>query len=260
VLKDEDVSEFENEVVKHIEENKKDKPSTSSQPPSNWSDLKDLSCSEDDMITNDFNGSVVLHLELCEAFFLSYALGCLTVSNSSSCKHSKVACSECQFTLLTMWQLFIKLEPDFPIRYRAYHHFRAKGWVVRSGYCMGADWALYKLGPPHYHASYTVRVEAVDKKNGQIVQTAGLKQLTWGDMLAQSRVAVTVKKELLVVRIEIYSDRKDWDTPHCLGAMNVSAFRIKRWVAGDQRWAVKPKVPVQEKNDSNPSDAVIILD
>ena len=46
-------------------------------------------------------------------------------------------------------------------RYRVYHHYRAQGWVVRSGYQLGSDWALYKQGPQHFHATYTLAVQVV---------------------------------------------------------------------------------------------------
>jgi len=219
--------------------------------PRNWGELKDMSMSEDDWSPlSGQDAPVVLHLELCEAFFLSYSLGCLTVSDETGC----------QLSLLEMWQLFRQLEPDFPLRYRVYHHYRALGWVVRSGYCMGADWGLYKLGPAMYHATYTVRVEGIDKKSGEVVEI-GLKKITWGDMLAQTRVAVTVKKDLLVARVEVWGDMRDWDSPHCLRSMAVTATRVKRWVVGDQRWTVKPKVPVEVKPGCDKeSDAVIVLD
>jgi len=233
--------------------------------PCNWGELKDLSMSD---VTSPLTGRVPpeLHLELCEAFYLSYALGCLTVRESDSCPHSSYSagdsCAQCQLSLLAMWQLFRQLEPDFPLRYRVYHHYRAMGWVVRSGYCMGADWGLYKLGPAQYHATYTVRVEGVDRRSGEAVEKMGVKAVTWGDMLAQTRVAVTVKKELLVARVGVWGDFRDWDTPHCLGEMSVTTSRVKRWVVGDQRWAIKPRVPVEMKESSGDKsgEAVIVLD
>ena len=257
-LKDEVVLEDLGEGV----ENKIDKSEYS---PCNWGELKDLSVSD---ATSPLTGREppVLYLELSEAFYLAYALGCLTVRESDSCSHSSYtagdSCAQCQLSLLAMWQLFRQLEPDFPLRYRVYHHYRARGWVVRSGYCMGADWGLYKLGPAHYHATYTVRVEGVDRRSGEVVEMMGVKVVTWGDMLAQTRVAVTVKKELLVSRVEVWGDFRDWDSPHCLGEMSVTTSRVKRWVVGDQRWAIKPKVPVEMKESScdKSGEAVIVLD
>ena len=63
---------------------------------------------------------------------------------------------------LCLDELYAKFESTdalFPIRYVAYHHFRQKGWVVRSGMTMGADYLLYKDGPPFTHASFIVSVQ-----------------------------------------------------------------------------------------------------
>lgn len=266
VAEDENV----NEDIKPVELNTDDVASDeeasdgeSDHYPRNWGELKDISMSEEDISPTGGTRALVLHLELCESFFLSYALGCFTVRDSDSCEQSSFT-NDGQLSLLAMWQLFRQLEPDFPLRYRVYHHYRTKGWVVRSGYCMGADWGLYKLGPAQYHATYTVRVEGVDRRSGEVVEMMGVKAVTWGDMLAQTRVAVTVKKELLVTRVGVRGDFKDWDSPHCLGEMSVTTSRVKRWVVGDQRWNIKPKVPVEVKesyaNDKGGGDPIIVLD
>ena len=47
---------------------------------------------------------------------------------------------------------------DFPYQYAVYHHFRAKGYVVKDGTKFGCDFLLYKEGPPFYHAQYSVRI------------------------------------------------------------------------------------------------------
>jgi len=238
-------------LVEEIETGCEDSHEESNDSPRNWSELKDQSVSEDDAPVVE---PAVLHLDLCEAFYLSYALGCLTVEDTT------------MLSLLGMWQLFRKLEPDFPARYRVYHHYRAKGWVVRSGYCFGADWALYKLGPAQYHATYTLRVEVVDRLTGEVVEKDSPKPLTWGDLLAQTRVAVTVKKDPLIARVEIRGDFRNMDSPHCLGEMSVTTYRARRWVAGDHRWNVKPKVPVEMKVVTSFSEkagnrgTVIVLD
>jgi len=38
-----------------------------------------------------------------------------------------------------MWQEFSRLSPKFPERYVAYHNFRSKGWVPKSGLKFGTD-------------------------------------------------------------------------------------------------------------------------
>ncbi|XP_019907278.2 tRNA-splicing endonuclease subunit Sen2 isoform X2 [Esox lucius] len=73
---------------------------------------------------NPFRLLEYLQLTLEEAFFLVYALGCLSV--------------------------YYNEEP-----------FR--GWVPKPGVKYGTDLLLYRKGPPFYHASYSVVVERVDQ-------------------------------------------------------------------------------------------------
>jgi len=193
-----------------------------------WSDVKDREDEEDFSLENGLHRE--LHLELCEAFFLAYGLGCLTVKSTEG---NEIGLQE-------MWQMFCAIEEDFPPRYRVFHHFRTEGWVVRSGYKFGADWNLYKLGPAFYHATYMVRVEAVDRETGAVLDQLAL---TWRDVLCRTRVAAAVKKDLLIARVTQWADKRDWDGPHCLHSMAVSALRVRRWVPGEERWLVKPEVP-----------------
>jgi len=193
-----------------------------------WSDVKDREDDEDFTFENGLHRE--LHLELCEAFFLAYGLGCLTVKSTEGK----------EIGLQEMWQMFCAIEEDFPPRYRVFHHFRTEGWVVRSGYKFGADWNLYKLGPAFYHATYMVRVEAVDRETGAVLDQLAL---TWRDVLCRTRVAAAVKKDLLIARVTQWADKRDWDGPHCLHSMAVSALRVRRWVPGEERWLVKPEVP-----------------
>ena len=177
-----------------------------------------------------------LHLELCEAFYLSYCLGCLLVSDTD----------QGELTLIQMWQKYRELEPDFPVRYRVYHEFRTKGWVVRSGHTMGADWVLYKQSPGHYHSTYCVRLELVDSDTGHVLSDTETRvgHVTWSELLGHNRVMSCVKKDLIVARVSVTRDKSDWDTPACINKMHVSCHRIRRWVPGDHRWKTKPKVPV----------------
>lgn len=193
-----------------------------------WSDVKDREDDEDFTFENGLHRE--LHLELCEAFFLAYGLGCLTVKSTEGK----------EIGLQEMWQMFCAIEEDFPQRYRVFHHYRTEGWVVKSGYKFGADWLLYKLGPAFYHATYMVRVEAVDRETGEVLDNLAL---TWRDVLGGTRVAAAVKKDLLIARVTQWADKRDWDGPHCLHSMAVSALRVRRWVPGEERWLVKPEVP-----------------
>ena len=187
--------------------------------PRSWAQMKESKESE-------------LFLELSEAFFLSYSLGCLIVSEGQT-----------ELSLQQQWRRFCCLQPDFPLIYRVYHHYRSRGWVVRSGATMGVDWVLYKGSPAVSHSTYCVRVEMVDRREGRAIKDL-VKTLTWSDILGSSRVTGTIKKDLLVARVGVRADKSDWLSPHCLAGMTVSSSRLRRWVPGDMRWSSKPAVPV----------------
>jgi tRNA-splicing endonuclease subunit Sen2 len=151
------------------------------------------------------------------------------------------------------------------LRYRVYHHCRTEGWVVRSGYQFGADWGLYKLGPAFHHATYMVRVEAVDRAGGEAGPPG---RLSWRDLLGCTRVAASVRKELLVARVAVWADRRDWASPRCLAAMAVTLLRLRRWLPGEARWLEKPGVPAlarpaggdrEEGGDHRRSGAAVIV-
>ena len=42
-----------------------------------------------------------------------------------------------------MWRVFSHLSPTFPQRYVAYHNFRSKGWVPKTGLKYGTDFGRY---------------------------------------------------------------------------------------------------------------------
>jgi len=198
------------------------------EPPTTWAEIKETSETTETVETETSE----LFLELCEAFFLSYSLGCLLVSDGQT-----------ELSLHQQWRLYSALQPDFPVLYRVYHHFRSLGWVVRRGHTMGADWVLYKGSPAVSHSTYSVRVEMVHSKEGTVLKDV-VRRLGWADILGSTRVMGAVKKDLLVARVGARGDKSDWESPHCLHSMTVTTIRLRRWVPGDMRWASKPPVPV----------------
>ena len=70
-----------------------------------WTDIK-----------SDAEEGQCVRLELCESFFLSWALGCLVVTAEDGS----------QLGLADMWRRFCQMEKDFVWRYTVYHHFRVK--------------------------------------------------------------------------------------------------------------------------------------
>jgi tRNA-intron lyase len=151
-----------------------------------------------------------LRLDPCEAFFLSYALGCLLVTNDGKA-----------LDLDSMWELFRASDADFSRLYRVYHHFRSKGWVVRRGVKFGADFLLYKHGPPFYHASYSVKV---DGQKGLTVNLAA------DYMAGLNRVTETAAKELILARVgSVQDEAEDDGTIECMKKMSVRETLVKRW-------------------------------
>ncbi|KAJ1522286.1 hypothetical protein ONE63_002586 [Megalurothrips usitatus] len=135
-------------------------------------------------IENDKNSSPeVLNLLLEEALFLSYGLGCLYIFDTYGQKI---------LSCLEFWSLCVELDNRFIQRYVTYHHFRSKGWVVKSGLKFGGDFLLYKNGPSFFHASYVVRTEVIFGKTD-----SGTKELDWTTLMGLNRLAETSGKEVL---------------------------------------------------------------
>lgn len=97
--------------------------------PANWSDLKTNYNEKFDelLILSGQVHKLPYFLFLEEAFFLSYTLECLKINSESG---SVISIPEC-------WKKFNGLKKDFPHFYAAYHYYRSKGWVVKSGHQYG---------------------------------------------------------------------------------------------------------------------------
>lgn len=79
-----------------------------------------------------YNVKESLHLNLEEAMFLSDTLKCLNVIHEEN-----------SFKQENLWKLFCETDPYFEQNYIAYHYFRAKNWVVKSGIKFGGDFCKY---------------------------------------------------------------------------------------------------------------------
>ncbi|CAL1538718.1 unnamed protein product, partial [Lymnaea stagnalis] len=134
-----------------------------------------------------------LHLMLEEAFFLSYGLGCLRILDPEM----KV------LSLTEMWQKFQILKDEFIPHYVAYHYFRSKGWVPKSGLKFGCDLILYKEGPPFFHGSYSVIVSSVKEKSVlPCTRSDGFnfdqRQANWIYLAGVNRITEQVAKNLMM--------------------------------------------------------------
>ncbi|XP_058230236.1 tRNA-splicing endonuclease subunit Sen2 isoform X2 [Hemibagrus wyckioides] len=171
---------------------------------------------------NPFNMMEYLQLSYEEAFFLVYALGCLSVFRDGEA-----------LTILQLWRMFRSAQPNFEMTYAVYHYFRSKGWVPKSGVKYGTDFMLYRKGPPFYHASYSVVVERSDES----FQGAPLRPFTWRSLAALSRITANVSKELMFSYVVVPSGmtEEDFSSPECLKRLKVQEIIVSRWISSRER-------------------------
>lgn len=163
-----------------------------------------------------------LQLSLEEAFFLVYALGCLSIYYEKE-----------PLTILKLWKVFTVIQPTFRTTYMAYHHFRSKGWVPKVGLKYGTDLLLYRKGPPFYHASYSVIVELVDDH----FEGSLRRPFSWKSLATLSRVSVNVSKELMLcylIKPSTMTD-KEMESPECMKRIKVQEVILSRWVSSRER-------------------------
>ncbi|CAH1407114.1 unnamed protein product [Nezara viridula] len=162
----------------------------------------------------------VLYLSLEEAFFLRYACNCLQVYDLTS--HV--------LPVRDMWCLFQESQSDFIEKYVAYHYFRAKGWVVKSGTKFGGDFLLYKKGPLYFHASYIVIVEVLKNDENSRNKTM------WQKIIGMNRMAESANKEILICHI-LWPDVEEekFNDPSILKEFGVSETLLRRWQATQEK-------------------------
>ncbi|KAL0871213.1 hypothetical protein ABMA27_004984 [Loxostege sticticalis] len=146
-----------------------------------------------------------LMLTLCEAFFLSYGLGCLQILNSDEKILSTDQC----------WDLFLETDKKFIPKYVVYHYFRSKGYIVKSGVKFGGDYLLYKEAPGITHSGYIVVI-----KDEQ-------ESLDWISLLGHIRMATTTLKEVLIAEV-IKANTNLADVPDNLSAYSVREIELSR--------------------------------
>ncbi|XP_030633503.1 tRNA-splicing endonuclease subunit Sen2 [Chanos chanos] len=171
---------------------------------------------------NPFRMLEYLQLSLEEAFFLVYALGCLSIHHSGE-----------PLFISEVWKLFCSVQANFESTYVVYHYFRSKGWVPKSGIKYGTDFILYRKGPPFYHASYSVVVERVDDS----LRGALLRPFSWRSLAALCRITGNVSKELMLCYVIVPSDMttEAMSSPECLKRIKVQELIMSRWISSRER-------------------------
>ncbi|NXS91976.1 SEN2 endonuclease, partial [Jacana jacana] len=171
---------------------------------------------------NPFRIFEYLQLSLEEAFFLVYALGCLSIYYNEE-----------PLSILKLWEIFSEVKPDFKTTYMAYHYFRSKGWVPKVGLKYGTDLLLYRKGPPFYHASYSVIAELVDDN----FEGSLRRPLSWQCLSGLNRTTVNASKELMLCYLIRPSDmtEEEMSTPECMKKIKVQELIVSRWVSSRER-------------------------
>ncbi|KAI5203396.1 hypothetical protein E4T39_04224 [Aureobasidium subglaciale] len=194
---------------------------------------------EEPSITNQEH----LQLNLEESFFLSYALGSLSILDPAT--HSPIPTS-------SLLQLFRQhshfptaspssLRPDDPflLNYIVYHHYRSLGWVVRPGVKFSCDFLLYNRGPVFSHAEFALLI-IPEYAEGSVEAEAGKGRLGWWWLHCVNRVQSQVKKSLVVVYVKVPEqvpemEGQEVDVGKLLRGYEVREFVIKRWLANRSR-------------------------
>ncbi|POR33783.1 Putative tRNA-splicing endonuclease subunit tsp-2 [Tolypocladium paradoxum] len=189
------------------------------------------------------------HLQLTpeEAFFLSFGLGALSVSDPVS---GKTLSTRDIFTLFRQHSYFPPrtgpddpdLEPDdgFLLHYAVYHHFRSLGWVPRAGIKFGVDWLLYTRGPVFDHAEFGLIVipsysDVCWKASGKQVP-----QKTWSWLHSIVRVLSHVMKSLVLVYVDVpppprFEKALEAGFTEALKLYQVREVMVKRWSSNRNR-------------------------
>ncbi|XP_068224700.1 uncharacterized protein [Palaemon carinicauda] len=197
---------------------------------------------------DDVNSSSRGHLELLpeEAMYLSYALGCLVVEKEWVAQgrpqqfKGKQKQGSKEFTIDQLWRKLVNDDQKFVARYAVYHHYRAKGWVVRSGLKFGADYVLYPVGPPFYHAQFTVMIQCVWSDTNARDDSLSSREMSWTNFSATERLNTHVKKTPLisyVLRPRSLTSEGLYKIS-CLKSLVVKEVVLSRW---DPNAAVEPE-------------------
>ena len=190
------------------------------------------------------------HLQLMpeEAFFLSFGLGALQVTDPTS---GKTLSPMALFTLFRQYSYFPPrvggpdepaLQPDdtFLVHYAVYHHFRSLGWVPRGGIKFGVDWLLYTRGPVFDHAEFGLIV--IPSYSDPLWKEAQKlnPQKTWQWLHGTVRVLSHVTKSLVLVYVDVpppskFDEALEKGFSEVFKLYKVREVMVKRWSSNRNR-------------------------
>lgn len=175
-------------------------------------------------------GDRSVRLSIDEAFFMAHALRCLTV-------YDEVGDKAVPLDDEALWRRFCGTRRDFVILYLAYHHFRSKGWIPRTGLQYGVDFVLYQRHPALAHSDYSVIV--LPRGAGTPGATAPAlvrPEPCWQELQITNRLTSQVGKRLLLLHVQHAAGADaDLSTPKCLQQFAVQERIVRRWVPEAQR-------------------------
>ena len=177
------------------------------------------------------------HLQLMpeEAFYLTYALGALSVQDPATQKPLGVQDLFRLFRQCSYFPPRTALQPDDPflLNYAVYHHFRSLGWVVRPGIKFGVDWLLYHRGPVFSHAEFALIVLPAYTDPGWNGRQSPARSWHW--LHSINRVQSTALKTLVMIYVDIPPPCEELDVSSMLGRYKIREFILKRWLSNRNR-------------------------
>ncbi|ETS02856.1 hypothetical protein M419DRAFT_76424 [Trichoderma reesei RUT C-30] len=189
------------------------------------------------------------HLQLMpeEAFFLSFGLGVLEVTDPAS---GRVLSRQDLFRLFRQYSYFPPrngpdepdLEPDdgFLLHYAVYHHFRSLGWVPRAGIKFGVDWLLYARGPVFDHAEFGLIVIPSYSDEWWKKQGKQGPRKPWSWLHSVVRVLSHVTKSLVLVYVDVppphkFDEALKTGAAEAMKLYKVREVMVKRWSSNRNR-------------------------
>lgn len=185
----------------------------------------------------------IVRMNADEAFFCAYALGALRLAVLG------VGDAPARFvdSPNELWTLMTRQRPDFPLLYVAYHHFRARGWIPRTGLQYGADYVIYHAHPGRAHSELVTLVALEDESGGReaaagtpgadgsataspALPAVSARRLAWRDVQVTNRLAAQVSKRLLLTTVFLPRGTHGLASPACLESAAVRETLVRRWV------------------------------
>ncbi|KAH9989811.1 hypothetical protein BJV77DRAFT_1015309 [Russula vinacea] len=185
-----------------------------------------------------------MQLTLAEAFFLTWALDCLTICHPK--RYDRLSMSRVN-ALREIWVAFqtAYLSPctrstsrqSFLINYVFFHHYRSLGWVVKNGVKFSVDYLLYKRGP---FAVVLIPVyEDPDDMKSSPFAISNVEPFTWQWLSTINRVNSQVQKTLVLSYVTIPAVSRlsagELFSPACFKRYTVREIILRRFVPARMR-------------------------